>query len=77
MIKIGLTGGIGSGKSTVSDILREHDISIVDADIIAREVIEKYPVIIEKIKCIFGERFIDLSGKLRRKEFGNYIFSNE
>ncbi len=77
MIKIGLTGGIGSGKSTVSNILRESGISIVDADIIAREVIENYPVIIEKIKHIFSEKFIDISGKLKRREFGNYIFSNE
>ncbi len=77
MIKIGLTGGIGSGKSTVSNILREGGISIVDADVIAREVIENYPVIIEKIKYVFGEKFIDLSGKLKRREFGNYIFSNE
>jgi dephospho-CoA kinase len=77
VIKIGLTGGIGSGKSTVSNILRESGISIVDADIIAREVIENYPVIIEKIKHIFSEKFIDISGKLKRREFGNYIFSNE
>lgn len=77
MIKIGLTGGIGSGKSTVSSILRESNISILDADIIAREVIENYPIIIEKIRHIFGEKFIDFSGKLKRREFGNYIFSNE
>lgn len=75
VIKIGLTGGIGSGKSTVSDILREKGMEIIDADDIARNVIEKYPVIIDKIKSIFGERFIDDSGKLKRKEFGDYIFS--
>ncbi|MHC6180650.1 dephospho-CoA kinase [Clostridium sp. JNZ X4-2] len=77
MIKIGLTGGIGSGKSTVSNMLREKGVKIIDADDIARNVIEKYPVIIHKIKSIFGGKFIDASGKLKRKEFGDHIFSCE
>ncbi|CAB1251367.1 dephospho-CoA kinase [Clostridium sp. MT-14] len=77
MIKIGLTGGIGSGKSTVSSMLLERGIKIIDADDIARNVIEKYPAIMDDIKLIFGERYIDSSKKLKRKEFGNYIFSHE
>lgn len=75
MIKIGLTGGIGSGKSTVSRMLREKGIKVIDADDIARNVIEKYPVIMDRIRSIFGTKFIDDSGRLKRKEFGNYIFS--
>ena len=43
MIKVGLTGGIGTGKSTVSDILRNEKFKIIDADIIAKEVLEKNP----------------------------------
>ena len=77
MIKVGLTGGIGSGKSTVSKILREENIPIIDADIISREVLELYPEIIEKIKTDFGLEFIDENGKLKRREFGNYIFKNK
>lgn len=77
VIKIGLTGGIGSGKSTVSNILREQGIAVIDADIIARDVMEKYIVITDKIKSTFGEKFIDGSGKLKRREFGDYIFSNK
>jgi dephospho-CoA kinase len=77
VIKIGLTGGIGSGKSTVSSMLLERGIKIIDADDIARNVIEKYPAIMDDIKLIFGERYIDSSKKLKRKEFGNYIFSHE
>lgn len=77
MIKIGLTGGIGSGKSTVSNILRKQGVSVIDADIIAKDVMEKYIVIKDKIKSTFGERFIDGSGNLKRREFGDYIFSNK
>ncbi|KOA20158.1 dephospho-CoA kinase [Clostridium homopropionicum DSM 5847] len=77
MIKVGLTGGIGSGKSTVSNILREQNIPIIDADIISREVLELYPEIIEKIKTDFGFEFVDENGKLKRREFGNYIFKNK
>lgn len=74
MIKIGLTGGIGSGKSTVSFMLKEAGFSLIDADIVAREVLEKYPEILQKVRIDFGEGFFDWRGEFRRKEFGNHIF---
>lgn len=74
MIKIGLTGGIGTGKSTVSKILSEEKFKIIDADIIAREVLEKNPKILDIIRTQFGAGFFDWRGEFRRKEFGNHIF---
>lgn len=74
MIKIGLTGGIGSGKSTVSFMLKEAGFNIIDADVIAREVLVKYPEILEKVRINFGAGFFDWRGEFRRKEFGNHIF---
>ena len=56
MIKVGLTGGICSGKSTISSMIKEAGISVIDADIIAREVLEKYPNMIleeESLETIF------------------------
>jgi len=77
MLKVGLTGGIGSGKSTVSKMFKEKQIPIIDADIIAREVLEIYPQILDNIKKEFGEQFIDENGKLKRRELGSFIFDNE
>ena len=74
MIKIGLTGGIGSGKSTVSKMMIEEGFKVIDADIIAKEVLVKYPEIIDKIKIEFGTAFFDWRGEFRRREFGNHIF---
>ena len=74
MIKIGLTGGIGSGKSTVSFMLKEAGFNIIDADIIARDVLVKYPEILERVRVEFGSGFFDWRGDFRRKEFGNHIF---
>ena len=74
MITIGLTGGIGSGKSTVSFMLKEAGFEIIDADIIARDVLKKYPEILERVKVEFGAGFFDWRGDFRRKEFGNHIF---
>ncbi len=76
MIKIGLTGGIGSGKSTVTKMLLEKNIPVVDVDIISREVLELYPETLEEIKDTFGEVFIDEKGKLKRRELGNHIFKS-
>jgi dephospho-CoA kinase len=77
MLKIGLTGGIGSGKSTVLTMLKEKGFSIIDADIIAREVLEIYPEILKKVRIYFGDTFFDENGKFKRKEFGNFIFSKD
>ena len=74
MFKIGLTGGIGTGKSTVSKLFKDYGIPIIDADIISREVLKKYPEILEDIKNTFNDGFFDENGELKRREFGNYIF---
>ncbi|GCD09164.1 dephospho-CoA kinase [Clostridium tagluense] len=77
MLKVGITGGIGSGKSTVTNMLKEKLLPIIDADIVAREVFIINPELISQIKEEFGYEFFDEEGKLRRKEFGNYIFKND
>ena len=74
MVKFGLTGGIGTGKSTVSKIFMSEGIKVIDADLIAREVLEKNPVIYDVIRNEFGSGFFDWRGEFRRKEFGNHIF---
>ncbi|EOU1650290.1 dephospho-CoA kinase [Clostridium perfringens] len=74
MIKLGLTGGICSGKSTISSMIKEAGIPVIDADIIAREVLEKYPDILLRVRATFGGYFFDWRGDFRRREFGNHIF---
>lgn len=74
MIKIGLTGGIGTGKSTISNMLIAAGFKVIDADLIARQVLMIYPEILEKVRIEFGEGFFDWRGEFRRREFGNHIF---
>ncbi|MGH4125927.1 MAG: dephospho-CoA kinase [Clostridium sp.] len=77
MLKVGITGGIGSGKSTVTNMVKEKLFPVIDADIVAREVFIIYPELISQIKEEFGCEFFDEEGKLLRKELGNYIFKND
>ncbi|MBE6062368.1 MAG: dephospho-CoA kinase [Clostridium butyricum] len=74
MIKFGLTGGIGTGKSTVSKIFISEGMKVIDADLIAREVLKRNPEIYDIIRAEFGSGFFDWRGEFRRKEFGNHIF---
>lgn len=74
MIKIGLTGGIGSGKSTISLMLRSEGFKVIDADVIARDVLQNDKNILMQIKLNFGDNFFDWRGEFRRREFGNHIF---
>lgn len=76
MILIGLTGGIGTGKSTVSKVFKENNIPVVDADFISRKVLTAHPEILLKIKEKFGGDFFDEEGNLLRRKVGNLIFSD-
>ncbi len=64
---IGLTGGIGTGKSTVSSYLRQKNIEIADADRIAHEITEPGEPALEKIREAFGNSVITAGGELDRK----------
>lgn len=72
---IGLTGGIGSGKTTVADIFAEYDIDIIDADVVAREVVEPGTPALEQIAEHFGAEFILSDGNLDRAKLRDKIFS--
>lgn len=76
-IIIGLTGGIGSGKSTISDMFIKRSIPVIDADKISREVLIIYPEISLAIKREFGEEVFDKEDNLDRKKLGSIIFSKK
>lgn len=73
---IGLTGGIASGKSTVSGMLQDLGAVIIDADKIAREVVEPNQPTWHKIKQRFGEDIFHQDGQLDRKKLGAIIFKD-
>ena len=76
---IGLTGGIGTGKSTVSQILRNKGFSVIDLDVISHKVIE-FPSVVEKIVRNFGKEVLennnDGNRTVSREKLGKIIFSN-
>lgn len=74
---IGLTGGIASGKSTVSKMLNEVGIPVVDADITAREVVEKGEPALGEIIELFGTEILNTEGSLDRKKLGAIVFNDE
>ncbi|MBP1918391.1 dephospho-CoA kinase [Youngiibacter multivorans] len=76
MLRIGITGGIASGKSTIVKFISGKGIPVVDADIISREVLELYPKIIDYLKGKYGN-LVFKDGVLDRKELGRIIFSSD
>lgn len=76
MITFGLTGGIGSGKSTATKTFQSHGIPLIDADIVAREVVELDTYGLQQIIVLFGHEYINEDGTLNRSKFGRYIFAN-
>ncbi len=73
---IGLTGGIASGKSTVSNILKSFGIKIADADVTAKEISEREDVIREMTE-IFGKEILGEEGKLDRAKLKEMVFSDK
>jgi len=71
---IGITGGIGTGKSTVSDYLREKGYYIIDADQRARDMTAAGSPAIDRIAAAFGEGFVDKGGNLDRGKLARLVF---
>lgn len=73
---IGLTGSIASGKSTVSKMLKELGFPIIDADLVARQVVEPGTETLKKIESLFGHEIIRQDGTMDRERVGALIFSD-
>ncbi|NOZ54627.1 MAG: dephospho-CoA kinase [Gammaproteobacteria bacterium] len=74
MLRIGLTGGIGSGKSTVTELFKQFGVAVFDADIIARQLMEPGQTALEQVKTTFGNTIVDSTGNLDRTQLRQLIF---
>jgi len=77
MLIIGMTGGIGSGKSEASKIFASLNIEVIDLDKISREITEKDHEAIEEIKTLFGQSLFNKENELDRKKLRDMIFSDK
>ncbi|MGN6723604.1 MAG: dephospho-CoA kinase [Marmoricola sp.] len=77
MVRVGLTGGIAMGKSTVSEFLRSHGAVVIDADAIAREVVEPGTPGFAQVVEEFGEEILNQDGAIDRPKLASIVFSDE
>ena len=75
-LRVGLTGGIGSGKSTVARLLARRDATVVDADAISRRVTGAGGAVLDRIRGVFGDGVITADGALDRSAMAGLIFSD-
>ncbi|MBD7935599.1 dephospho-CoA kinase [Cytobacillus sp. Sa5YUA1] len=74
---IGLTGGIASGKSTVSTMLKERAITVIDADVEAKRAVEKGEPAYDEIVSHFGQEILLENGEINRQKLGSIVFYSE
>ena len=74
--RVGLTGGIASGKSTVADMLASHGAHVIDTDIIAREVVEPGMPALDEIRAAFGDEVFHADERLDRRALRSRIFAD-
>jgi dephospho-CoA kinase len=77
MLIIGLTGGIGSGKTTVSNLFKNLGVPIIDTDVIARELVDNNLSVLAEITDVFGKIILDDNGLLDRNKLAEIVFSQE
>lgn len=76
MLLIGMTGGIGAGKSTVTRFFRELEIPVIDADEVARQIVQPGSESLNEIIAVFGPDVLNQQGELDRSRLREIIFSN-
>ncbi|MDR3427151.1 dephospho-CoA kinase [Silvimonas sp.] len=76
MLVIGLTGGAGSGKSTVADLFAEHGAGIVDTDVIAHQLSRPPSAALDEIRTVFGDKFIAQDGSMDRPRMRELVLSD-
>lgn len=77
MLKIGLTGGIGSGKTTVCQLFASYGVPIIDADDIAHELVKPGMPALQAIEAAFGAEYIQADGWLNRSKVRDVIFTDD
>lgn len=75
--KVGLTGGIGSGKTVVAAMFAGHGIPVIDADAIVRDLTAPGKPVLQEISKAFGNDILDSSGRLNRDKLRNLVFADE
>jgi dephospho-CoA kinase len=76
MLIVGLTGGVASGKTTVSQVLKEEGAYIIDADRIARELVRPHAPAWKKLVRAFGKEILREDGSIHRKKFADKVFAD-
>jgi len=76
MILIGLTGGIGMGKTTAANLLLQRGLPVIDTDVLARQVVEPGKPAFHEIRRAFGPEVLGPDGRLRRDELARQVFSD-
>jgi dephospho-CoA kinase len=77
MLVVGLTGGIGSGKTAVSDRFAHYGVPVIDTDLIARELVEPGQPALAEIAAEFGPECLDNEGRLNRAHLRQRVFADE
>jgi dephospho-CoA kinase len=76
MLKIGLTGGIGCGKTTASKLFEQLNVAVIDADTLAHQLVEIGQPALSNIVQAFGSDILNIDGSLNRKKLSQLIFSD-
>jgi dephospho-CoA kinase len=76
-LRIGLTGGIASGKSSIADLFAKLGIAVIDTDVIARELVQPGQPALDEIRTAFGESVLSSDGTLDRSAMRRHIFSDD
>jgi len=77
MIVVGVAGGIGSGKTAVTDVMGARGAIVIDADVIARDIVAPGSPCLEEIRSAFGDRVLHEDGSLNREALATIVFTDE